>query len=116
MPQPIFSRIHTCSLQIVSESTRQQQIINTIKTMFGLSTTDQQPKFDDDDVYPAMLLDDTKAQRDMVLHWTFHFNDVLDTEKLRTSLATLIDIGDWRKLGGRYKINVSAAQQSCVYI
>ncbi|CZS85771.1 unnamed protein product [Fusarium graminearum] len=73
--------------------------------MFGLSTTDQQPKFDDDDVYPAMLLDDTKAQRDMVLHWTFHFNDVLDTEKLRTSLATLIDIGDWRKLGGRYKIN-----------
>ncbi|KAM0392037.1 hypothetical protein ACHAQC_006850 [Fusarium culmorum] len=79
--------------------------MNTIKTMFGLSTTDQQPKFDDDDVYPAMLLDDTKAQRDMILHWTFHFNDVLDAEKLRTSLAMLIDIGDWRKLGGRYRIN-----------
>ncbi|EKJ76987.1 hypothetical protein FPSE_02862 [Fusarium pseudograminearum CS3096] len=73
--------------------------------MFGLGTKDQQPKFDDDDVYPAMLLDDTKAQRDMILHWTFHFNDVLDAEKLRTSLVTLINIGDWRKLGGRYRIN-----------
>ncbi|KAL6914752.1 hypothetical protein FSST1_012512 [Fusarium sambucinum] len=81
--------------------------MNTIKRMFGLDTQDQKLYiFEDDDIYPATLLDDTKAQRDMILHWTFHFNDVLDAEKLRNSLATLLEIGDWRKLGGRYRINL----------
>ncbi|RGP69586.1 chloramphenicol acetyltransferaselike domain [Fusarium sporotrichioides] len=80
--------------------------MNSIKAMLGIGTKDPQPSiFQGDDVYPATLLDDTKAQRDMILHWTFHFNDVLDAEKLRTSLATLLEIGDWRKLGGRYRIN-----------
>ncbi|KAM0492309.1 hypothetical protein ACHAP8_009994 [Fusarium lateritium] len=80
--------------------------MNTIRRIFGLRTKDDQSSiFDDDDIYQATLLDDTRAQRDMILHWTFHFNDVLDTEKLRTSLAKLLEIGDWRKLGGRYRIN-----------
>lgn len=82
--------------------------MNTVKGLLGLRTEGQQvPNFEDDHIYPATLLDDTRSLRDMVLHWTFLFNDVLDAEKLRDSLARLLDIGDWRKLGGRYRVNVS---------
>ncbi|KAE8321612.1 hypothetical protein BDV39DRAFT_210539 [Aspergillus sergii] len=33
-----------------------------------------------------------------------HFNDVLDAEKLHNALSKLLEIGDWRKLGGRLRI------------
>ncbi|EEU38068.1 uncharacterized protein NECHADRAFT_48023, partial [Fusarium vanettenii 77-13-4] len=32
-------------------------------------------------------------------------NDVLDPEKLHSSLAKLLEIGDWRKFGGRLRLN-----------
>ncbi|KAF5013466.1 hypothetical protein FDECE_542 [Fusarium decemcellulare] len=63
------------------------------------------PKVDTDHVYPTSLLDDTKIYRDMILTWTFCFNDVLDPEKLHSSLTRLMEIGDWRKFGGRLRIN-----------
>ncbi|KAJ4138541.1 hypothetical protein NW768_002381 [Fusarium equiseti] len=78
--------------------------MNAIKSFLGLAT--KEPLIlNDDDIYPTTLFDDTKSMRDMILHWTFHFNDVLDAEKLRLSLARLLEIGDWRKIGGRYRIN-----------
>ncbi|KAF4951702.1 hypothetical protein FSARC_12853 [Fusarium sarcochroum] len=80
--------------------------MNTIKGLLGLNPQQNQlPKFEGDDVYPTALLDDTKSFRDMILYWTFHFNDVLDPDKLHTSLARLLEIGDWKKLGGRQRIN-----------
>jgi len=81
--------------------------MNAVKSFLGLATKDKPIKAEDDDIYPTTLFDDTKSMRDMILHWTFHFNDVLDAEKLRISLARLLEIGDWRKIGGRYRINVS---------
>jgi hypothetical protein len=60
----------------------------------------------DDDVYPVHSLDDTKIFRSILMTWTICFNDVLDADKLRVSLSRLLEIGDWRKIGGRLRLNV----------
>lgn len=54
-----------------------------------------------DDVYPLFMLDDNKTLHGIVITWTLRFNDVLDADRLHTSLCKLLEIGDWRKLGGR---------------
>ncbi|KAJ5806648.1 uncharacterized protein N7503_004250 [Penicillium pulvis] len=56
-----------------------------------------------EDIYPLHTLDDTKTFRYFV-NWTMCFNDVLDPEKLHHSLSRLLNIGDWRKLGGRLRV------------
>jgi hypothetical protein len=53
----------------------------------------------DDDVYPLYINDCTHQGSSITL--LMRFNDVLDPEKLHASLAHLLEIGDWRKLGGR---------------
>lgn len=55
--------------------------------------------------YPLHLLDDTKFNRDCI-SWSMRFNDVLDAEMLRDSLSELLDMGNWRKLGGRLRPKV----------
>ncbi|KAH8891617.1 hypothetical protein GQ53DRAFT_687175 [Thozetella sp. PMI_491] len=57
-----------------------------------------------DDIYPVHMLDDTKSLRGIVVTWTLRFNDVLDAEKLHNSLSRLLEIGDWRKIGGRLRL------------
>lgn len=57
------------------------------------------------DVYPLHALDDLPVNR-YFLSWMMRFNDVLDGEKLHDSLSRLLEIGDWRKLGGRLKYKV----------
>ena len=64
------------------------------------------PLVESDDVYPVHMLDDTKTLRDIVVTWTLRFNDVLDGEKLYASLSRLLEIGDWRKVGGRLRLKV----------
>lgn len=59
-------------------------------------------------VYPLHMLDDTKGCRDLMMACTFRFDDVLDAEKLRASLARLLELGDWGKLGGRLVVNARA--------
>ncbi|OJJ47737.1 hypothetical protein ASPZODRAFT_15186 [Penicilliopsis zonata CBS 506.65] len=41
------------------------------------------------------------------MSYTLRFNDVLDPEKLHSSLVELLKIGDWKKLGGRLRRNES---------
>ena len=65
------------------------------------------PVVDTDDIYPVHMLDDTKTLRGIVVTWTLHFNDVLDPDKLHASLSKLLDIGEWRKVGGRLRLKVS---------
>jgi hypothetical protein len=57
------------------------------------------------DTYPLHLLDDTKFNRDCI-SWSMRFDDVLDAELLRDSLSELLDMGNWRKLGGRLRTKV----------
>ncbi|RCI11514.1 hypothetical protein L249_7718 [Ophiocordyceps polyrhachis-furcata BCC 54312] len=61
---------------------------------------------DGDDVYPLHAFDDTQYNRKL-LSWLMRFNDVLDPGRLHGALARLLDIGDWRKLGGRLKLKPS---------
>jgi hypothetical protein len=60
-----------------------------------------------DHVYPVHMLDDTTTLRGIVLTWTMCFNDALDADKLYGALSRLLEIGDWRKLGGRLRLKVS---------
>ncbi|OBT91973.1 hypothetical protein VE01_09919 [Pseudogymnoascus verrucosus] len=60
-----------------------------------------------DDVYPLFMLDDNKILHGIVVTWTLRFNDLLDADRLHTSLCRLLSIGDWRKVGGRLVRKVS---------
>jgi hypothetical protein len=59
-----------------------------------------------DTIIPLHSKDDTKSIRPHIMDFTLCFDDVLDPEKLRSSLAKLMEIGDWRKLGARLRLNV----------
>jgi len=67
------------------------------------------PRVETDEIYPLHMLDDTKTLRGIVVTWTLRFNDVLDADKLHSSLSELLEIGDWRKIGGRMRMNESGA-------
>ncbi|KAK0385862.1 hypothetical protein NLU13_7039 [Sarocladium strictum] len=66
-------------------------------------------RIDSDDVYPLHMLDDTKTLRGITLTWILRFDDVLDADKLHDALVRLLDMGDWRKLGGRLRLNGQGA-------
>lgn len=73
-----------------------------------MSASKTLPAFvESDDVYPVHMLDKSKTLRGIVVAWTLHFNDVLDADKLYTALSKLLEIGDWRKVGGRLRLKVS---------
>lgn len=58
-----------------------------------------------EDVYPLHALDDIKPNR-MFVSWMMRFNDVLDAQLLNSALSRLLEIGDWKKLGGRLRFAV----------
>lgn len=58
-----------------------------------------------DHVYPVHILDHTV--RDSSVTWLMRFNDVLDGDKLHTSLTKVLETGDWKKLGGRLRSDKS---------
>ncbi|GKT82478.1 lysR family regulatory protein [Colletotrichum tofieldiae] len=82
-----------------------------LRSLIGVNTKRiRVPKVATDDVYPVHFFDDTKPFREMLLNWTLRFDDVLDAEKLHVSLAKLMEIGDWRKLGGRMRLTFTSAR------
>jgi hypothetical protein len=60
----------------------------------------------DDEVFPARFWDTNNVFQKIVMEFTYRFDDVLDSEKLRSSLERLLEIGEWRNLGARFKKNV----------
>lgn len=65
----------------------------------------QQPTDFESDIYPVHLLDNAKTFRNYE-SYLFRFNDVLDSKKLYSSLSRLLEIGNWRKVGGRLRLKV----------
>ena len=59
-----------------------------------------------DDVFPVHFIDQAGLIRESIINYTFQFNDVLDAEKLHHSLVNLLGMGDWKKLGGRLRLDV----------
>ena len=81
--------------------------MTTLWRFLGLSPTRIQPKpIPSDDIYPVHRLDGNKTLRTIVIAWTLYFNDVLDPDKLHTSLSKLLEIGGWKKIGGRLRLKV----------
>lgn len=60
----------------------------------------------DDDVYPVHLLDDSTIIRSDFPCLLARFNDVLDVNKVQLAIRELLEIGDWKKLGGRLRTQV----------
>lgn len=73
----------------------------------GAPTRSAPPRVQSDDVYPVHMLDDTTTLRGIVMAWTMRVDDVLDPEKLHGALVRLLEIGDWKKLGGRLRAKVA---------
>ncbi|KAK2592286.1 hypothetical protein QQS21_010006 [Conoideocrella luteorostrata] len=67
----------------------------------------------DDINYPVHMMDQMKGYRFM-LSWTMCFNDVLDASKLQASLSRLLEIGDWRKLAARLRLDKDGQLVACV--
>ncbi|KAJ9136939.1 Transferase family domain-containing protein [Pleurostoma richardsiae] len=63
------------------------------------------PRVPTDEVQPVHFFDDLDSYRGLVMCWTLVFEDVLDAEKLRDALARLLETGEWRRLGGRLRLN-----------
>lgn len=59
-----------------------------------------------DTIIPGHYWDSQPIMRAYCIDLTFRFDDVLDTDKMRAALARLLEIGDWRKLGARIRLNV----------
>ncbi len=70
-------------------------------------------KVDTDTVVPMHFFDDTPLWRAFVLYSMFVFDDVLDPQKLRSSLETLAACEGWGKLGARLRRNVGGHHHRC---
>ncbi|ORY61018.1 uncharacterized protein BCR38DRAFT_349771 [Pseudomassariella vexata] len=63
----------------------------------------QPPRIDTDEVIPMFYFDE--YWRWIIMSKTIRFNDVLDVDKLHSTLSHLCTMGEWRKLGGRLRKN-----------
>lgn len=84
-------------------------LIDGVMTTLGWGPTQVEPsRVPTDEVLPMHHFDDDSTNRSIILAWTLRFNDVLDAGKLHDGLARLLEIGDWRKLGGRIRKGASS--------
>jgi hypothetical protein len=74
--------------------------------IFSLAHDTRRVKLEGDEVFPLHLLDQHTSSQSCIINFTFHYDHLLDVEKLRESLVQLLHTGDWRKLAGRLRINV----------
>lgn len=82
--------------------------MQAIGRFFSLFKAKEAPlTLDSDEVYPLFFLDNLSTGRVIVLSEALRFDAVLDPIKLCDGLTTLIEQGDWRKLGGRLRTRVS---------
>ncbi|RYP25909.1 hypothetical protein DL768_011673 [Monosporascus sp. mg162] len=63
------------------------------------------PRVPTDKVIPLHKMDDQGVNRAIIMLLMMRFDDVLDPEKLQSSLDKLLSRDDWRKLGARLKLN-----------
>lgn len=61
-----------------------------------------------DHVVPVGFFDNTILFRTFVMYTLFVFDDVLDPERLRTSLEQVVNRPGWKKLGARLRRTVGS--------
>lgn len=67
-----------------------------------------------DEVIPLRCHDDSKPLRENVFNLSFRFDAVLDVSRLHGSSTRLVEIGDWKILGARLRLNVSGKQRRVI--
>jgi hypothetical protein len=65
------------------------------------------PIVKDDRIVPMHLFDDTTANNNVLISVTLCFDKVLQPNCIHSALVRLLQIGEWRKLGGRLRRHVS---------
>ncbi|OJJ47738.1 hypothetical protein ASPZODRAFT_15186 [Penicilliopsis zonata CBS 506.65] len=84
-------------------------MLQFFKRLFGLKQGggDRSRHVETGHVFPVHFIDRGGLIGTSIMSYTLRFNDVLDPEKLHSSLVELLKIGDWKKLGGRLRRNES---------
>lgn len=59
-----------------------------------------------DTVLPVHAIDNIPTLRGIVTSQALRFDDVLDADLLYSSLTELFNTGNWKKFGGRFRLNV----------
>lgn len=80
-------------------------MLNSFFNLFS-SFSSSSPDNTHDDTYPVHFYGQTGIIRDTISNYALRYNAVLDADKLRDSLVSLINTGEWRALGGRLRCNV----------
>lgn len=81
--------------------------------MLSFTSRGQPRPVPSDDVLPARFFDDSPMVKDVVMRWLVRFDEILDPEKLHSSLDALLKRKTWRRLGGRLRLNVGAVIGHC---
>lgn len=63
-----------------------------------------------DDIIPVHLFDGSAAARDIIMAWTYKFDEVLDPCAIHDALTQLFQMDGWRKFSGRFRPRVSHHQ------
>lgn len=80
--------------------------LSLIKSLFGSGEPSRPPLVPTDEILPVFDFDARPQVRNIIIGWTLRFDDVLDADQLHVGLARLLEIGNWRKLGGRLRERV----------
>lgn len=78
-----------------------------LKSLLGREEGKRPARVPTDEVLPVYDFDARPQVRDIIIGWTLRFEDILDADKLHVALSRLLEIGDWKKLGGRLRERVS---------
>lgn len=82
-------------------------VFELLKAIFGYGKPQRPARVPTDEILPVHDFDARPQVRDIIIGWTLRFDDVLDADKLNVALSRLLEIGNWRKLGGRLRQRVS---------
>lgn len=80
--------------------------LSYLKSKLGLAAPAPPARVPTDEILAMYDFDARPQIRNIIIGWTLRFDDILDADKLGVSLSQLLEIGDWRKLGGRLRAKV----------
>lgn len=83
-------------------------VLELLRAIFGGGQPQRPPHVPTDEILPVHDFDARPQVRDIIIGWTLRFDDVLDADKLNGALSRLLELGNWRKLGGRLRQRVSS--------
>lgn len=97
-------------------------VVSIVHLLFGPSPKNQvfytpsitaMDSSETDHVFPIHAFDDSGLNRSMVVTGLLRYSSLLDANKLRDSLVTLLHTGDWKKLRGRLRFDASSSLMIC---